>query len=72
MTIVTPTRKDVGKDQMTDRRVDVQTDAGKAGGKDERVGAGGFVIALANNLCRIRHRWFCAELLVMPSRVGRW
>ncbi len=53
MTIATPIRqagKDeiAGKDEMTDRRVDVQTDAGKAGGEDERVGASGFVIVLAN------------------------
>ena len=29
------------------------------------------VTVIANQLCRIRHRWFCAESLVMPSRRGR-
>ena len=29
------------------------------------------VVAFANQLCRIRHSWFCAESLVMPSRRGR-
>jgi len=49
MTITTPINQDAGKDRGTDTRVDVQTDAGRAGGKDERAGAGGFVIVLANH-----------------------
>jgi hypothetical protein len=76
MTITTPFHHDVRKDEQVDRRVDVQTDGRKAAGKDSGglSAAGAFVIVLANQLCRIRHRWFCAESLVMPrsvsSRVG--
>jgi hypothetical protein len=29
------------------------------------------VTVVANQLCRIRHSWFCAEALLMPSRPGR-
>jgi len=74
MTITPPFHQDVRKDEQVDRRVDVEIDGRKAARKDSgRVPpAGAFVIVLANHLCRIRHSWFCAELLVMPSRVGRW
>jgi len=73
MSIITPTHRDVHQDEQVDRRVDVQPDAHKAGGNDDDAGsaAGAFVVVLANQLCRIRHRLFCAESLVMPSRV-RW
>ena len=29
------------------------------------------IVAISNQLCRIRHSWFCAESLVMPSRWDR-
>jgi hypothetical protein len=71
MTISTPHHHDVRKDDQVDRRVDVQIDGRKAAGKDGGgPAAGAFVVVLANQLCRIRHNWFCAESLVMPSRVG--
>jgi hypothetical protein len=73
MTITTPMQQDIRKDGQVDRRIDVHTDARKAGSEG---GGGpadaGFVIVLANHLCRIRHRWFCAESPVMPGRCARW
>ena len=57
-------------DGHEDRRVDVQTDVFTVSGAGAGPMEGAFVIVLANHLCRIRHRWFCAEALVMPSRVG--
>jgi hypothetical protein len=62
MTLTTPHHQDVQTDVCKDRRVD--------GRKDDPPTTNAFVIVLANHLCRIRHKWFCAESLVMPSRVG--
>jgi hypothetical protein len=54
---------------------DIQTDVRRDGRVDDRkdtepvadgAAASAFVIVLANHLCRIRHRWFCAESRVMP------
>jgi hypothetical protein len=58
-----------------DRQQDSGTDGRKDGRKDEAGGLAerqrsAFVIVLANHLCRIRHRCFCAESLVMPGRRG--
>jgi hypothetical protein len=61
----TPT---IHQDVRKDRRVDSCVDGRKADNGSPRLA---FVIVLSNHLCRIRHRWFCAEALVMPSRQER-
>jgi len=72
MAIATHIRQDVGKDEMTDRRVDVQTDAGKAGGKDGGAGARtAFVIALANHKGGVTKTTSTANLGVMLAEAGR-
>ena len=64
------TRVDRHKDSHVGRRKETCNDALA----DTPAGAwrdGAMVIVLANQLCRIRHSWFCAEWLVMPSRRSR-
>ena len=71
MTITTSTPHDLGKDGETDRRTDVETVAGKAGGKDGRAGAGGFVIVLANHKGGVTKTTSTANLGAMLAEAGR-
>ncbi len=72
MTIATPTHQHACKDRATDRRVDVQTDARRAGGKDEHAGAGAaFVIALANHKGGVTKTTSTANLGALFAEAGR-
>jgi len=71
MTTTTPIEPDVRKDQETDRRVDVQTDVGKAGGKDGHGGHGAFVIVLTNHKGGVTKTTSTANLGAMLAEAGR-
>lgn len=73
MSISTPTRRDVRQDEQVDRYVDVQTDARKAGGKDEAGAspAGAFVVALANHKGGVTKTTSTANLGAMLAEAGR-
>ena len=59
MTTIATAHQYAGKDGETDRHIDVHVDARKAARKDDQGdavgGRRGYVIVLANHLCRIRH-----------------
>lgn len=71
MTTTTSTPHDLGKDGETDRRTDVETVAGKAGGRDGRAGGGGFVIVLANHKGGVTKTTSTANLGAMLAEAGR-
>ncbi|MEO6858843.1 MAG: ParA family protein [Solirubrobacteraceae bacterium] len=73
MSITTPSHRDVRKDEQVDRRVDVQPDACKAGGKDEdgASAAGAFVVVLANHKGGVTNTTSTANLGAMLAEAGR-
>lgn len=74
MTATTPTLLYGRKDSETDRRVDVQTDAGKAARKDNAAPAtapGAFVIVLAAHKGGVTKTTTTANLAVMFAEAGR-
>jgi chromosome partitioning protein len=68
MSIATPVRIDVRKDDQTDRRVDVQTDGRNGVNKD---GPGAFVIVLANHKGGVTKTTSTANLAAMLAEAGR-
>jgi len=74
MTITTPTHLDVCKDGDVDRRVDVETDTGKAAGKDDTGAAPalvGYTIVLANHKGGVTKTTSTANLGAMFAEAGR-